>query len=692
MENKPAANESRFYNVFFQSTPSLPAHVQALRTDAEGYVSELRFLIESGTFAAVSSGVKARILAGLHITSQHSSIPLLLEYCEATEISKGLTLLDRPRATRQLCRRIQRIEKEHPELIELPEEEANSDSGETSTKKRKKCRKIDLYRSQKKAIDESLHVEEEQFKDDKACVDTAVLDMIKSSSVSGALARKVRKWAKANLKSDFLEFVMLTLPPEPWKVMADLVHFNPSDFCIPYFLHDLHRESSSKEKQDSDKNTEDKEDSEKNTEEKQDSKMTSNAFVSRMRDLVKELDRDDLSSRFYDIADEFPQIYLCYAFIRKHKKLMAQADIVEQVASNIPLDTALWYFEELFQASHVCESIVQERLRGEEELYNPSRTSKATYGKLIERILTFRRMTTPNYKEMETLTAMFGFPWTPQTLSVVLHHNGGDLEETVETILNHGANDPSSLVRRLKGKSRRTSSPEDDSATSDGLAEDVIPLAEARLEALRAKWKNRADAKVAVFGDASASMQCAIEAATIFASMVSECFDGELSFFNHDLVSSPHTKPSTVRETLEVCDTIRADGTTSLAAALWPYYEAKKSMDMIVLVTDEEENEKYQGHLFAELLAKYKEEVNQKVTLIVVCVGNGNNKFRQDLTDANIEYRVVYIDGSRPDLVKFDALLGQIAILSSRCTRGGDNIAGHKRGEGSKGDNDWTMV
>jgi len=144
------------------------------------------------------------------------------------------------------------------------------------------------------------------------------------------------------------------------------------------------------------------------------------------------------------------------------------------------------------------------------------------------------------------------------------------------------------------------------------------------------------------------------------------CFDGELSFFSGELVKSPHKKPKTVKDTLEICDEIRARGCTSLAAALWPYYKEKKFMDMFVLVTDEEENTRKGGFFFAELLAKYKAEVNDSVTLVIVCVGRGDSRFRSSLKLNHINYRVVHIDGSRPDLGKFGAVLGQLAMISSR--------------------------
>jgi hypothetical protein len=71
--------------------------------------------------------------------------------CEATEILKDLTMLDdRHRLARQLARKIQKIEIEHPHFIRLPKDESESDTSGDDSDDKKKCktrrRKIDKYR------------------------------------------------------------------------------------------------------------------------------------------------------------------------------------------------------------------------------------------------------------------------------------------------------------------------------------------------------------------------------------------------------------------------------------------------------------------------------------------------------------------------------------------------------------------
>ena len=56
-----------------------------------------------------------------------------------------------------------------------------------------------------------------------------------------------------------------------------------------------------------------------------------------------------------------------------------------------------------------------------------------------------------SYEEaLATLQAMFGDPWTRETLDTVLRHEKGHMENTCELILQHGDKDPQILIDRLK--------------------------------------------------------------------------------------------------------------------------------------------------------------------------------------------------------------------------------------------------
>jgi len=320
--------------------------------------------------------------------------------------------------------------------------------------------------------------------------------------------------------------------------------------------------------------------------------LPEDSFVRSLRDLVETEAVADLEIKFKALVTDHPQVYLQFNFLRTQAHIMRVPAITKDLARNIPLSTAIWYLEDLAKSSNEIAAIVEHRLKTEDWSKEHSKVT-ASFGKLLERILTFK-----------------GKKWS-------------------------------------------------------SLADKMMVAAQRRLTALKEVWSEQQNGTTVVFGDASSAMQSAIQAATIMATMISVCFGAELSFFNSHFVASPCPHPSTVEETLRICVQVQASGCTSLAAALWPYYESKKVIGRIVLVTDEEENTACNGYGFAHLLQTYKKEVHANVELIVICVDSGDTKFRASLDQCGITYKRMEIDGQRPDLTKFDAMLGQIALNSA---------------------------
>eukprot|EP00980_Cylindrotheca_fusiformis_P017788 scaffold5605_cov128-Cylindrotheca_fusiformis.AAC.29 len=553
----------------------LRAHTQALQQNESEYMMKL--MAEMNT---MSPAVKGTCFAALHLTGSHKALNETVQFWDIVSLYKMFSCLDAPRQARQLSEKIERIEVQHPHLIEMEEKtmlESTSSkrkSEEVATDvpiKRKRPRKIDGLRKKYDELQKEMNAHQ-----CTACKDihdnSAVAELISSASVSGSLARKVRTLWAPKLKPDYLEFVMLEMPKKTvWQFVSDLAHFKPADFSVPYFLADIFGES-----------------------------IPEDSFVYAMRN-VMDAEKDDIAGTFRDVAARFPQVYKSYAFLRTKSHLTRSKAIVELLAENIPIDTAIWYFEELYSVARSTPQILAKRIQ-DNDLLNLAAISDSkvfTYGKLLERLLMFRKM---NCRKM---------------------------------------------------------------------AEALMDVAASRLDALKERYMDNTRKKVvAVFGDASSSMTTAIEAAAIISSIVSTTLDGELSFFASDLVNSPHKKPSSVEETLEICTKIRANGCTNLASCLWPYYEQKKLVDTIVMVTDEFENSLCLGLHFAELLKKYKETVNPRVVLVLVRVGTGSKNFQNSLRANDIEAKVVMIDNSRPDLTKFDGLVGQIAAASQAVSDG----------------------
>ncbi|CAJ1948277.1 unnamed protein product [Cylindrotheca closterium] len=567
---------------------NLWTHVHAVKQDETAYMKELTTSMES-----LSTPVKGTCFAALHLTGKHKALNSTIKYWDIASLYKMLTYLDAPRQLKQLTKKIQKIERQHPHLLcveDNNEENGMAESNSFSSSKRKKKpeskedapekkrrrrpRKIDDLRIQLKKLQgdflEGNRVVSNNNK--KQNVDSSVTELIESASVSGSLARKIRTLWAPTQKADYLEFVMLEMPKKTvWRYVADLVHFKPSDFSVDYFLADIFDESIPKD-----------------------------SFVCWMRKLMESSDDDELVTNFQEVAAEFPQIYKSYAFLRNQNRLVRSREVVELLAAHIPVETAIWYFEELYSVSPLQVSTILTRRLGQNDLLSQIRHNESkvfTFGKLLERLLTFQKL----------------------------------------------------------GQTK--------------LATLLLGVAAMKLGLLKEKYGGAGDCHtkkaVAVFGDASSSMQTAIEAAAIIASIISTTLDGELSFFASGLVKSPHLKPSSVTATLKVCQTIQASGCTNLAACLWPYFDQNKVVDTIVLVTDEYENTKQNGYYFADLLAAYRNEVNPNVVLVVVRVGTGSPQFQRSLEQHGIEpNKVVIIDDSRPDLTKFDGLVGQIAAAS----------------------------
>lgn len=551
---------------FFAPKPCLVQQVHYLLTLPEEYCEALETLSTKGILSTVSQATKARIFAALCACKKHLAAVNFLYKCDAVEVSKAVEILDRPRLIHQKEAKIALIESKHPHLKEEEESPAHLDmeveeTKEERPKKRRKKSALALLRRQVK----ELKAQEDETHSCETCAaahaDSAVKEVLASASLSGALALKIRKWAK-KFTPDFLEFIVLSESMNVWQKLADTVHFAPADFSLPYFLSVVHGEP-----------------------------VPEGTFVHGMRCLM-EAPKTEMAAKFAELGAKFPQLYKSFTFLRTQPRLLADRSIAENLAHHIPLGTAIWYLEELCQASrHAIASILTKRLETEPN-WMEEEDSKvaASFAKLVERIMV--------------------------ALSI---------------------------------------SPE--------LAAALMPAARMRLGALKEIADMHGD--TLIIGDASASMQTAIVSATIMAAMISACWGGELCFFSSGYIASPYPRPQTVEEVLGICQKIRANSCTSVAAGLCPAYDKKIVYRRIVLVTDEEENTACHGMRFAQLYRKYKDEVNPAVELLLVGVGSGYDPFQDSLRQLDIEFKRVEVDNRRPDLTKFDALLRQMSLLAA---------------------------
>jgi len=174
------------------------------------------------------------------------------------------------------------------------------------------------------------------------------------------------------------------------------------------------------------------------------------------------------------------------------------------------------------------------------------------------------------------------------------------------------------------------------------------------------------DATVAVLGDASGSMEVAIKCASTLGSLLSAALKSDLLFFNTN-AWSPSIIPRTAADAIKVVEETKAVGGTAMASALWGYYEDKKKVDLFVLVSDEGENEGWNGWLFAPLFKRYLLEVNPltKVILVSFLEQGDNGTIKSRLESEGIIAQQFRLDKERPDTSKFDALLGLVSLETS---------------------------
>lgn len=574
-------------DILFASKPCLRHHVEAILSNKSQYCEALETTMKKGVFDNFSQATKGTILATLHLTGNTKTItPSLLSHFDVVAIVKACEILDRPRFIKQEQQRIASIEQAHPHLIVSIDEEKVSKSKEQVSRRRKgrhnsrpppeeegeqkevakrnRSRKIDVYRAKVKNA-RSLMQASLSSPTTTAHDKSAAIEIVESASLSGAFARKIRRWANT-LDKAFLEFIVMSNSFEYWKRLADWVHFSPKDFRLAYFLSAVHGMA-----------------------------IPEDSFVFGMRSLLT--DPDIQADRFKKFVENFPQVYDSYNFLRTENRLLRTSEIALLLAQNVPLSTAIWYLEEIAQAEPRVPAVVADRLKTEHWMDESSKVT-GSFGKLLERILTFS-------------------------------DNGWD-----------------------------------------EVAKQLMPAAERRLGALKEKWAesgyDQDQGITVVCVDKSGSMYTAIKAGSIIGAMISTCFQAELSFFDHRPVDSPHKRPGTVSDVMDIVRSIDANNGTSMAAGLWPYFQKKQKIARFILVSDEGENSSFQGYMFGALLKKYKQEVHDEVEMISICVDSGSSSFRESLVRNSIESQRIEIDGCRPDLSKFDSLLGQIALMSRK--------------------------
>lgn len=298
------ASALRFRTVFLEEV-SLEQHFK-FQLDAKEcpfYTSVLLILLYQGV--ELSHVTKSRILAGFLARRQYALADYLLHKYDKQfgliEVLRALKILDAPR-------RIQCIEKKIGKL--------------TGAKKRT----VNKLKGQINDVKQDM-----------------VPNELMKTSVSGALAKHMRKWCQT-ISRDQLQFFALHLPKEPWQELADLIHCNPSkDFQLDYFLKVSFGETAP-------------------------------------QDSIIEACKSMSSSNLLSIVQKYQ---VPYSYLRKQVPHMSP-EVRICVANYESLETVIWWYEELTAGGvPQIDQIITERLvKGQVPTFG--------YGKLMERLQLFK--------------------------------------------------------------------------------------------------------------------------------------------------------------------------------------------------------------------------------------------------------------------------------------------------------------
>jgi len=194
----------------------------------------------------------------------------------------------------------------------------------------------------------------------------------------------------------------------------------------------------------------------------------------------------------------------------------------------------------------------------------------------------------------------------------------------------------------------------------------LLKMAEDKLQ----DYKLTMNSKVAVFGDASSSMGVAIKTSSIITSILCTVCNADLHVFRN--VNEHITDvPKNVKDVVAFNEKTHAKNATSPASSLDYYYSKGEPLDMIVIVTDEEENTKSSGMMFNEMFDKYCNKIGKVPKLVYISFlrqkkkgefydGQMTKEFRETYPKySEFLYQYVFDTGA-PDLTKLDTILNKL--------------------------------
>ncbi len=291
--------------LFLEDNISLKDHYDAQNTNKTVYKSTLCSILDKK--ADITKSSRSRILAAACAHKDYAWFFELLEISQVFTlpcILKALELLDAGRKKREIEKKINRLEKQ-------------------GTAKK---RKINHIKAQIHELEREEHI----------------------GSLSGSLSKKIRMWVN-NFSEDNLEYFALNMPKHLWKNLANLVHFNPKDFKLSWFLDYIYGKEAPED---------------------------SVCFVA--SSMTQE-----------NIIPILTKYKIPYSYIKGKFGKNISDDAKNLIASYSDIDTLVWWYEEL--STPKVDEMLLFRLKDGER-------PKFGYGKLCERLLYFREQKNPAFE------------------------------------------------------------------------------------------------------------------------------------------------------------------------------------------------------------------------------------------------------------------------------------------------------
>lgn len=310
-----------------------------------------------------------------------------------------------------------------------------------------------------------------------------------------------------------------------------------------------------------------------------------------------------------------------YNFIRGTKVILSSSSKAV-IATYTDLNILLWWLHEFIDSIDALNVIVNRMKSSEYDL---------PYGVLIDKLFVSKNGCTIKYQPYST-SNNFNLGW--------------------QTTKNTNAYDTNKL---------------DTQNPLYKIYENFLTKSEEQLKKYMLNFENN---KIAIFGDASGSMEIAIKTSSIIMSILCAISNAEMSLFRNanEKITNP---PKDVKDVVKFNETCKAGGGTAPATCLEPYYNSGKKLDTIIIVTDEEENGYCQGMYFSQMFDLYCKKIKHVPKLVFISfleINRGNKG--QMVTEINTKYpqysetTYQYIfDKHKPDLTKLDSVLTKLAVL-----------------------------